>query len=45
VVVTEYAAGELYQVLEDDRCLPLEEVHSIAQQLVSALRCAAAARG
>eukprot|EP00043_Microstomoeca_roanoka_P006873 m.66704 g.66704 ORF g.66704 m.66704 type:complete len:805 (-) comp13603_c0_seq1:302-2716(-) len=38
VVVTEFADGELFQVLEDDRVLLLEEVRSVAQQLVSALR-------
>lgn len=26
IVVTEYADGELYQILEDDKKLPLEEV-------------------
>ncbi|EDQ85307.1 uncharacterized protein MONBRDRAFT_29411 [Monosiga brevicollis MX1] len=38
IVATDYAAGELYQVLEDDRTLPIEEIHSISQQLISALR-------
>jgi len=36
-VVTEFAQGELFEVLEDDRCLPESEVRAIAQQLVSAL--------
>lgn len=38
VAVTEYADGELFQILEDDRVLPLPVVRSIARQLVSALR-------
>ena len=37
IVVTEYAQGELFEVLEDDRSLPEEEVRSIARQLVAAL--------
>jgi fused-like protein len=37
VVVTEYAHGELFQILQDDRLLPLETVRSIARQLVGAL--------
>uniref|UniRef100_A0A4W3H055 non-specific serine/threonine protein kinase n=1 Tax=Callorhinchus milii TaxID=7868 RepID=A0A4W3H055_CALMI len=37
VVVTDYADGELYQVLEDDGSLPEEQVRAIAVQLVSAL--------
>ena len=36
-VVTEYAQGELFQILEDDKCLPEEEVQRIAKQLVRAL--------
>uniref|UniRef100_A0A1I8FG50 Phospholipid-transporting ATPase n=1 Tax=Macrostomum lignano TaxID=282301 RepID=A0A1I8FG50_9PLAT len=37
VAVTEYAHGELLQILEDDMQLPEEIVRSIACQLVSAL--------
>ncbi|XP_076867958.1 serine/threonine-protein kinase 36 isoform X2 [Brachyhypopomus gauderio] len=37
VVVTEYAEGELFQILEDDGCLPESQVREIACQLVSAL--------
>jgi fused-like protein len=37
VVVTEYADGELFQLLEDDGTLPEEQVQIIACQLVSAL--------
>ena len=37
-VVMEYAQGELFEVLEDDRTLPELEVKEIARQLVSALR-------
>ncbi|XP_064613402.1 LOW QUALITY PROTEIN: serine/threonine-protein kinase 36-like [Liolophura sinensis] len=37
VVVTDYAEGELFQILEDDGSLPEEQVRSIACQLVSAL--------
>ena len=37
IVVTEYAQGELFEVLEDDRSLPEEEVRIIARQLVQAL--------
>ncbi|NXK80439.1 STK36 kinase, partial [Amazona guildingii] len=37
VVVTEYAEGELFQILEDDRTLPEDQVQTIAAQLVSAL--------
>ncbi|XP_072548891.1 serine/threonine-protein kinase 36 [Salminus brasiliensis] len=37
VVVTEYAEGELFQILEDDGCLPESQVRKIACQLVSAL--------
>ena len=36
-VVTEYAQGELFQVLEDDQKLPEDEVRKIAIQLVRAL--------
>ena len=36
-VVTEFAQGELFEILEDDQCLPEEEVRSIAKQLVRAL--------
>ncbi|CUG89286.1 protein kinase, putative [Bodo saltans] len=37
VVVMEYAQGELFEVLEDDKTLPEEEVQKIAKQLVRAL--------
>ncbi|KAL5110750.1 Serine/threonine-protein kinase 36 [Taenia crassiceps] len=37
VAVTEYAEGDLFQILEDDRCLPENVIQSIAAQLVSAL--------
>eukprot|EP01062_Namystynia_karyoxenos_P057934 TRINITY_DN4916_c0_g1_i1.p1 TRINITY_DN4916_c0_g1~~TRINITY_DN4916_c0_g1_i1.p1 ORF type:complete len:1200 (+),score=403.66 TRINITY_DN4916_c0_g1_i1:84-3683(+) len=37
VVVMEYAQGELFEVLEDDRCLPEPVVRDIAKQLVKAL--------
>ena len=37
VVVMEYAQADLYQVLEDDGTLPLQEVQALAGQLVSAL--------
>ncbi|XP_060117927.1 serine/threonine-protein kinase 36 isoform X3 [Heteronotia binoei] len=37
VVVTDYAEGELFQILEDDGNLPEEQVRDIASQLVSAL--------
>lgn len=36
-VVTEFAQGELFQVLEEDKSLPEPVVRSIAQQLVAAL--------
>ena len=36
-VVTEYAQGELFQILEDDKELPEDEVQKIAKQLVQAL--------
>eukprot|EP00755_Sulcionema_specki_P010988 Sspe_Gene.47904::Locus_24661_Transcript_1_1_Confidence_1.000_Length_3507::g.47904::m.47904/K06228/FU; fused len=37
VVVMEYAQGELYEILEDDRCLPEDVVRKIAKQLAKAL--------
>lgn len=37
VIVTEFAQGELFQILEDDKQLPEEEVQRIAKQLVQAL--------
>ncbi|NWR22329.1 STK36 kinase, partial [Emberiza fucata] len=37
VVVTDYAEGELFQILEDDGTLPENQVQAIAAQLVSAL--------
>ncbi|XP_066467725.1 serine/threonine-protein kinase 36 isoform X2 [Tiliqua scincoides] len=37
VVVTDYAEGELFQILEDDGNLPEEQVQDIASQLISAL--------
>ncbi|NXS62087.1 STK36 kinase, partial [Brachypteracias leptosomus] len=37
VVVTDYAEGELFQILEDDGTLPEAQVQAIAAQLVSAL--------
>ncbi|XP_052648020.1 serine/threonine-protein kinase 36 [Harpia harpyja] len=37
VVVTDYAEGELFQILEDDGSLPEDQVQNIAAQLVSAL--------
>lgn len=36
-VVTEFAQGELFEILEDDRSLPEPEVRRIAKQLVRAL--------
>ena len=36
-VVTEFAEGDLFQVLEDDRHLPEEKIQPLACQLVSAL--------
>eukprot|EP00948_MAST-09A_sp_MAST-9A-sp1_P000292 g292.t1 len=36
-VVMEFAQGELFQILEDDKALPEHEVQSIARQLVRAL--------
>lgn len=38
VLVTEYAHGELLQILQDDVSLPPDVVRSITRQLVSALR-------
>ncbi|KAG9460882.1 hypothetical protein GDO78_018940, partial [Eleutherodactylus coqui] len=37
VVVTEYAEGELFQILEDDGSLSEELVRDVSAQLVSAL--------
>lgn len=37
VAVTDYAEGELFQILEDDGMLPEEQVRGIACQLLSAL--------
>ncbi|EPY20964.1 fused, partial [Strigomonas culicis] len=37
VVVMEYAQGELYEILEDDKRLPEDVVRKIAKQLVQAL--------
>ncbi|NXI09357.1 STK36 kinase, partial [Irena cyanogastra] len=37
VVVTDYAEGELFQILEDDGTLPEDQVQTIAAQLISAL--------
>ena len=37
-VVTEYAQGELFEILEDDGFLPEDQVRGIAVQLVSALQ-------
>ena len=36
-LVTELAQGELFEILEDDKCLPEPEVRKIAQQLVNSL--------
>ena len=36
-VVTEYAQGELFEILEDDGALPADTVRQIARQLVRAL--------
>lgn len=36
-MVTEYAQGELFQVLEDEHSLPEEEIRTIAIQLIQAL--------
>ncbi|OWM79409.1 hypothetical protein CDL15_Pgr022821 [Punica granatum] len=35
-VVTEFAQGELFEILEDDKCLPEDQVQAIAKQLKSA---------
>lgn len=37
VVVTEYAQGELFDILQDDKRLPEKTVQQIAKQLVKAL--------
>ena len=37
-VVTEFAHGELFEILEDDQSLPEETVRTIAIQLVDGLR-------
>ncbi|NWX55906.1 STK36 kinase, partial [Promerops cafer] len=37
VAVTDYAEGELFQILEDDGSLPEDQVQTIAAQLISAL--------
>ncbi|EFJ37043.1 hypothetical protein SELMODRAFT_449688, partial [Selaginella moellendorffii] len=36
-VVTEFAQGELFEILEDDKCLPEAQVQAIAKQLVCML--------
>mmetsp|Transcript_14048 Transcript_14048/g.41258 ORF Transcript_14048/g.41258 Transcript_14048/m.41258 type:complete len:322 (-) Transcript_14048:671-1636(-) len=36
-VVTEFAQGELYEILEDDGALPEEEIQRIAKQVIEAL--------
>ncbi|RHY82098.1 hypothetical protein DYB26_000714, partial [Aphanomyces astaci] len=36
-MVTEYAPGELFQILEDDHQLPEDEIKKIAVQLIQAL--------
>ena len=36
-VVTEFAEGDLFQILEDDHHLDVHEVRGVASQLVSAL--------
>ncbi|KRX03291.1 Protein kinase-like domain [Pseudocohnilembus persalinus] len=36
-IVTEFAQGELFEILEDDKSLPESEVRKIAQQLVFSL--------
>lgn len=41
-VVTEFAQGELFQILEDDQSLPELEVQNIAKQLVQVRRSRAA---
>ena len=42
-VVTEFAQGELFQILEDDQSLPEPEVQNIGKQLESARMVLAAA--
>jgi fused-like protein len=37
VVVTEFAYGELFEIFQDDKHLPVDEVRNIARQLVQAL--------
>lgn len=37
VVVTEFGYGELFEIFQDDKCLPEEEVRNIARQLAKAL--------
>ncbi|KAL0235455.1 hypothetical protein GEMRC1_002037 [Eukaryota sp. GEM-RC1] len=37
-VVTEYAHGDLYEIIDDDKSLPEVEIRGIAIQLVSALK-------
>ena len=44
-VVTEFAQGELFEILEDDQCLPEEEVRAIARQLVESAALPAFATG
>ena len=36
-VVTEYAQGDMYQILEDDKHFPEAQIRDIAKQLVQAL--------
>lgn len=36
-MVTEFAEGDLFQILEDDHHLGVDEVRGVAAQLVSAL--------
>jgi fused-like protein len=36
-LVTELGQGELFNIIEDDQCLEIEEIRKIAQQLVRAL--------
>ena len=36
-MVTEFAEGDLFQILEDDRSLSVVQVRGVAAQLVSAL--------
>ena len=43
-VVTEYAQGELFEILEDDATLPEDAVRNIAIQLVAGLRFLHASR-